>query len=540
MTPTILLHRNPVTRALIAVTLAVVAILITLVSFAPQAMADDAAPNTNTSSTGGVGGEGVLPTGIPAPPDLDVVDASRRNMTIDPAKVPNVTPGVSLITSWPLTGAELWVPPREARLTFDAAVRPVDVTVQIYRKDDKGAALVKRTVADPDLKTIRFSVQGITPGNWVVVWQAGETQGTYQFKMNTPPRAMGGQNHREHPASTPGSDRSSGLALGLFPVLAALALLSRRNRMIDIVRGAMGVAVATAAIVTAALTVVTTTMEEFATSLATATVWSWVALAAVSLALILPTAKTRGLMLVVFGIGVMGTVPRNLPLADATLAGGISLAAAMLAVIVCYLALTSLQGQKWSILIKLAASISLGALGVFLVFVANNFDKPIGLFVEDYNNRLAAAGVLVVSLLLAVPSVGAWLKAPLKKSIAGITSPATDENNLNMLENEPLATADASSSLEAADGPDTDAGDSESGGSDSGDSAAESDKSPSILDRADAIIEKSMKATARFSVRAAKWLSRTVVRVVVLAAIAGGLVYSLVIILSVPNGGAGL
>lgn len=540
MTPTILLHRNPVTRALIAVTLAVVAILITLVSFAPQAMADDAAPNTNTSSTGGVGGEGVLPTGIPAPPDLDVVDASRRNMTIDPAKVPKVTPGVSLITSWPLTGAELWVPPREARLTFDAAVRPVDVTVQIYRKDDKGAALVKRTVADPDLKTIRFSVQGITPGNWVVVWQAGETQGTYQFKMNTPPRAMGGQNHREHPASTPGSDRSSGLALGLFPVLAALALLSRRNRMIDIVRGAMGVAVATAAIVTAALTVVTTTMEEFATSLATATVWSWVALAAVSLALILPTAKTRGLMLVVFGIGVMGTVPRNLPLADATLAGGISLAAAMLAVIVCYLALTSLQGQKWSILIKLAASISLGALGVFLVFVANNFDKPIGLFVEDYNNRLAAAGVLVVSLLLAVPSVGAWLKAPLKKSIAGITSPATDENNLNMLENEPLATADASSSLEAADGPDTDAGGSESGGSDSGDSAAESDKSPSILDRADAIIEKSMKATARFSVRAAKWLSRTVVRVVVLAAIAGGLVYSLVIILSVPNGGAGL
>ena len=166
---------------------------------------------------------------LPPPPDLNELDQARKTIADMTATPPKATGKVTLVSSWPNRGARLWVPGREARLTFDQPVRPVDVTMQIAERGSGSALVVNRNFTDTTLRTIRFSVDGMRPGEYVVTWSAGESSGTYGFRMDDVPRAGGGGNHRSHAFAvlTPGlPERYSLVTLVLLLALAFVRTLT--------------------------------------------------------------------------------------------------------------------------------------------------------------------------------------------------------------------------------------------------------------------------------------------------------------------------
>ena len=143
---------------------------------------------------------------------------------------PKVTPKVLTRSTWPSNNAQLIVPPREARVTFDKAVRPVDVSLTLIQLTDgaqKRAAT--RTEVSPDLTTVRFSLPLVERGAWKMVWTAASSTGEVVFTVSDPIEAPGGGNHREHSGLLTGIDLLERIALIGILFLGALPAFGRRR-----------------------------------------------------------------------------------------------------------------------------------------------------------------------------------------------------------------------------------------------------------------------------------------------------------------------
>ena len=139
-----------------------------------------------------------LPNLLPPPEaTMPLEDDLGQNYKRELLEPPAKTPKVKLLSSWPKENVALLAEPREARLTFDKKVRPVDVTLEIKRIDieDKWQSAV-RTETDPGLKTVRFSLPNMTVAAYKLRWKAGESSGEYNFRVKEPILAPGGGNHR--------------------------------------------------------------------------------------------------------------------------------------------------------------------------------------------------------------------------------------------------------------------------------------------------------------------------------------------------------
>ena len=334
---------------------------------------------------------------LPAPPDLNALDQARKTIAEMTATPPKTTGKVTLVSSWPDQGARLWVPGREARLTFDQPVRPVDVTMQIAERGSGSALVVNRNFTDITLRTIRFSVDGMQPGEYVVTWSAGETSGTYRFRMDDVPRAGGGGNHRSHDFAvlTPGlSERYALMALVLLLALAFVRTLTAGHA-----RTVRAVAVSGAAAAgfsswrSLDLESSTTAID----SLATAGPWSWLVFTAV-----LATAGfARSLRVVrlaaLGGLVVFATAPHDSSLSTSLVYNSVLVSIVMLGALVINQHHPDgmwRSGRRD----RVVTAAVLAVISLAFVFVANGFEAPEGSFVDALVLRVMA----VVGLMAAV------------------------------------------------------------------------------------------------------------------------------------------
>ena len=336
---------------------------------------------------------------LPPPPDLNELDQARKTIADMTATPPKATGKVTLVSSWPNRGARLWVPGREARLTFDQPVRPVDVTMQIAERGSGSALVVNRNFTDTTLRTIRFSVDGMRPGEYVVTWSAGESSGTYGFRMDDVPRAGGGGNHRSHAFAvlTPGlPERYSLVTLVLLLALAFVRTLTVGHARI--VR-AVAVSGAAAAGFSSWRSLDLESSTTAIDSLATARPWSWLVLAAV-----LATAGFARSPLVVRlaalgGLVVFATAPHESSLSTSLVYNPLLVGIVMLGA----LAINQhhpdgmwRSGRRERVV---TASV-LAVTSLAFVFVANGFEAPEGSFVDALVLRVVAVVALIVAVAI--------------------------------------------------------------------------------------------------------------------------------------------
>lgn len=364
-----------------------------LVTSVAPSLADDAAPNkTNNANTENQ-------VNIPSPPDLDKTDQARSAIIVDTSLIPTVTPPVKLVSSYPDALTSLWLPIREARLTFDKPVRPVDVKLEILNNATGSIQpVVARSSVDPDLKTIRFGVSGVQTGSWTMRWTAGKSSGTLNFKMTTTPKAMGGQNHRSHGAGTLATDKVGKVALGIIPLMF-FAMLVKRRRVTTAFATAVTLTGSVLALYASYLALDFTSTKSFYVSLSSAAPWSWLTISILEVLLLLefnkkvPRNIILGLLLL-----VISTTPHEQTLAKLVVTYSVYFI--LLINIFAAVYVTTLKQLKYKLLIKIGLIVSIFVNTIFNVYSVNGFSTAYGDYSEILKSNLKFSILALASYII--------------------------------------------------------------------------------------------------------------------------------------------
>jgi methionine-rich copper-binding protein CopC len=149
--------------------------------------------------------------------------------------------GSHLESSWPRDGVMLWVPPKEARLTYLEPVKASTLVLTLARLD--GELLVEdevvRLTSGENVIEILLRLPLIRPGMYELKWSVttvsdAPLQGSIGFGLEPPIAAVGGQNHR-HGESHLYQDTPGQFALRLLFVAASAFLFAsvRRARIVN-------------------------------------------------------------------------------------------------------------------------------------------------------------------------------------------------------------------------------------------------------------------------------------------------------------------
>lgn len=248
------------------------------------------AAGTHSDSTA----EGSGVNKLPPPPSANEAYEEFMNpakLPLDTSNLPTSTPKVKAVSTWPIDGVHVIVPPREARLTFDKPVRPVDITLMLTNiGGDAPAKPQPATRSQTDIKftSVRFSLPDIGPGVYKATWTAGKSTGEYIFTVDKPIEAPGGGNHRHDSGLLQGASIAERFALAGTLFIAAFAPFLRGRRRIIIAGTVLAVAVAS---VLQGIALVKGSWfqsdgtESLMTGLAAPGLWSWLTVIAVSILL---------------------------------------------------------------------------------------------------------------------------------------------------------------------------------------------------------------------------------------------------------------
>lgn len=149
--------------------------------------------------------------------------------------------GNHLESSWPRDAVMLWVPPKEARLTYLEPVKASTLVLTLSRTD--GELLVEdevvRLTSGESVTEILLRLPMIRPGMYELKWSVtavsdAPLQGSIGFGLEPPIAAVGGQNHR-HGESHLYQDTPGQFALRLLFVAASAFLFAsvRRARIVN-------------------------------------------------------------------------------------------------------------------------------------------------------------------------------------------------------------------------------------------------------------------------------------------------------------------
>ena len=406
--------------------LAAIAVVVSVLGCGP-AFADEGNHDTNV----GVG-VNINPT-----PNLDELDTTRAQINGDVALAPKKTPAVTLVSSWPHKERHLWLPPREAELVFDKPVRPIDVSLEFQKRSSNVTAAVSRSLSSKDLKSIRFSVDGVTQGEWVAVWRAGESTGTFSFTMDATPRSVGGGNHREHANATDSGQTAGKLAIPTAALAMAIALtagIRRRGRKDLALAAAAGVATI-ASLVMAVSALDFSSSKELAGSLSTSNIWSWLTLAASMITLVAVRRKEVRIATSVVAVGSIATMPWVADLTSSyekipALAVTIGFAVLLLAI-----SITTNAGVLWGRNVALLSAGALAVMSIGNLLVASGYSGLAGDFGRTIVLRLVASAVLVASVLAL-----AALKAKQAARATSATTAGADVTQIGTSDDTPDAT----------------------------------------------------------------------------------------------------
>lgn len=357
-----------------------------------------------------------LPTNIPNPPNLDKTDLSRKAIIVDLKKVPKVTPEVKLVSSYPNSSTVLWVPLREAHLTFDKPVRPVDVKLEILNniEGSKQPEVVRASV-DPDLKTIRFSVSGVRSGSWLMKWSAGKSSGTLPFSMTVTPKALGGQNHRHDSAGITNTDKVGKLVLSILP-LTLFLIIRKRKLAGNVVATISTLITAGLALYASYLALDFTSTRDFYISLSSASPWSWVSISVLSLLLLVEAGRKKILLsLLVLLSLIIATTPHDQTLSRFLLTSLIYFALTLNIFASVYLLTLNNLTLKMKITLKVALWFVISFFAILNIYSANGFSQVYGNFLSMQQRTILFSSVGLLAFILTDSQLFTDLKGRFKK-----------------------------------------------------------------------------------------------------------------------------
>ncbi|MFM7088810.1 MAG: copper resistance protein CopC [Candidatus Paceibacterota bacterium] len=364
----------------------------------------------------GGSGSSTIPNLIPPPEaTMPLEDDLGTNYVRTIVEPPAKTPKVKLISSWPKENIGLLAKPREARLTFDKQVRPIDVTLQVKRIDiDDQWQNAVRTETDPDLKSVRFSLPNMSIGAYKIKWKAGESTGEFNFRVKDPISAPGGGNHRHDSGLLNGFPWFERVAVALTTLILAGAFITFKRR--TIFYSVMLVIIAISATVRSyqlveGASILDNGDKSWAKGLSSAGVWSWFIILGITLLIASSIRASLGVRLIAASfVGYLQATALNAHTVAPKFILGVTYAL-LLAVTVLAVKVT-LDKKLYSRNFTVMMYILLGLISFIALWSRTNF----GVITNDFREALINR-VIQVMILLTVTLLPSWLSAIKKNNI---------------------------------------------------------------------------------------------------------------------------
>lgn len=151
----------------------------------------------------------------------------------------DVTPDISLVSSWPAEGIEIWIPSKEGKLVFSGPVNPSTAEYELINVKSTALGIfeIERVAYGVSADTVLFKLPELVPGvyelNWSIQTTMKETlKGTIKFSVEEELIAPGGANHRMDGTSiVPESRTNFLLKIGILAIVSLLGAVYRYRRL---------------------------------------------------------------------------------------------------------------------------------------------------------------------------------------------------------------------------------------------------------------------------------------------------------------------